>query len=86
MDLTDFFDEFGQVMSEAIAAQRLSHLTPTDRKRLTKAIVELADLAEQVATYIRDATIDESREEGFGHTLKEQTATIRGIIEKAEAL
>jgi hypothetical protein len=86
MDLTDFFDEFGKLMIEAINAQHLSHLDPTDRRRLVRAIAELADLAEQVATYITDAQIDDRREEEFRQKLKKQTATIQAIVEKAEAL
>jgi hypothetical protein len=86
MGLSEFFNEWGQIMSEAVAAHRLPHLVPKDRERLAKAIAELAELAEQVATYIREAQIDESREEHFRQTLKEQTSVIQVIIEKAEAL
>jgi hypothetical protein len=86
MDVSEFFNEWGRIMNAAIAAQRLSHLTPMDRERLGAAIDKLAELAEQVACYMRDAQIDAGREEHFRQTLKEQTAVIRAIIEKAEAL
>jgi hypothetical protein len=86
MALSEFFKEWGQIVDAALAAQRLPHLRPKDRERLATAIDELADLAEQVEVYIRDGQIDEGREGHFQQTLKEKTAVIQAIIEKAEAL
>jgi len=84
--LSAFFNEWGQIISAALAAQRLPHLTPIDRQRLKAAILELSELAAQVASHIGEAKIDGSREEQFRQTLKERTAVIQAIIEKAEAL
>jgi hypothetical protein len=85
MDIS-FFRELGLIVNAALAAQVLPHLTPSDRLRLKTAIEKLGEVTAQVASYIWEAEIDESREEYFRQTLKEQTAVIQAIIEKAEAL